>query len=123
VAIVTPHSHAGSVGDEASRLLDAVQDWARSTFGEGESARMSTGSPECEWCPLCQLVAVLRGDRPEATEKIVAAGTAVMSALRSLLDSPAPEGQASPSEQPPSDQPPSAPQPSAPRVQHIDLDD
>lgn len=105
--MTTPHAHDfGSVGDEAGKLLDAVQDWARTTFGEGASARMSTGSPECEWCPLCQLVAVLRGERPETTEKIVAVGTAVMSALRSLLDPPA-----SPEEGP------------AARVQHIDLTD
>jgi hypothetical protein len=93
------------VGDEAGRLLEAVQDWARSTFGEGPTARMSTGAAECEWCPLCQLVAVLRGERPEATEKIVAAGTAVMSALRAVLD----QG--------------SRPTPSEPRVQRIDLSD
>ena len=103
----TPHSHEfGSVGDEAAKLLDAVQDWARSTFGEGASARMSTGSPECEWCPLCQLVSVLRGDRPETTEKIVAAGTAMMTALRSLLDAPS-----------------AAPEDPKPRVQRIDLTD
>jgi hypothetical protein len=103
--MTTPHAHEfGSVGDEAARLLDAVQEWARHAFGEGASARMSTGAPECEWCPLCQLVAVLRGDRPETTEKIVAAGTAVMTALRSLLDqAPAPDD-------------------ARPRVQHIDLD-
>ena len=108
--MTTPHAHDfGSVGDEAAKLLEAVQDWARSTFGEGASARMSTGSPECEWCPLCQLVAVLRGDRPETTEKIVAAGTAMMSALRSLLDPPA-----SPTDH--EEAPPA-------RVQRIDLTD
>ena len=71
------HAHDfGSVGDEAGRLLDAVQDWARTAFGEGSSARISTGTAECEWCPLCQLIAVLRGERPEATEKItVVAGS------------------------------------------------
>jgi hypothetical protein len=105
--MTTPHGHDfGSVSDEAGRLLDAVQVWARNTFGEGSSARMSTGATECEWCPLCQLVSVLRGDRPEATEKIVAAGTAIMTALRSLLDQPAP----------PADD-------SHPRVQRIDLSD
>jgi hypothetical protein len=114
--MTAPHDHGassggtggtgGTVGEEASRLLDAVHDWARHTFGEGASARMATGAPECEWCPLCQFVAVLRGDRPETTEKIVAAGTAVMSALRALLD-----------------QPTADPDEPRPRVQRIDLDE
>ena len=104
------HAHDfGSVGDEAGRLLDAVQDWARTAFGEGASARASTGAPECEWCPLCQLISVLRGERPETTEKLVAAGTAMMTALRGLLD----QTPVTPS---PEDEP-------RPRVQHIDLDE
>jgi hypothetical protein len=85
----------GGLDDEAARLFGAVQDWARRSFGEGSQAHLATGAPACEWCPLCQLVAVLRGERPEATEKIVAAGTAVLAALRAVLD-PAPAPTASP---------------------------
>jgi hypothetical protein len=107
--MTSAHDHRaddlGDIGDEAAKLLATVQEWARRTFGEGENAHLATGGPACEWCPLCQLVSVLRGARPEATEKIVAAGSAVLTALRAVLDHPAPTAQ---------------PQP---RVQRIDLGD
>lgn len=106
----------GSVGSEAAALLEALQDWARRTFGEGQGAHMATGAPECEWCPLCQLVSVLRGDRPETTDKIMAAGSALLSALRSISDPAQTPGQSSSSG---SHSRPEAPQ--AHRVQHIDL--
>jgi len=100
-------SDPGPIGEEALRLLEAVQGWARATFGDGPAAHVGNGSATCEWCPLCQLVAVLRGDRPETTEKLVAAGAAMMNVLRSVVDAQ------------------SAPEPAenAPHVQRIDLDD
>jgi len=96
-----PH---GTIGDEAAKLLDAVQDWARRNLGE--SSHIATGAPECQWCPLCQLIMVLRGDRPEISEKIADATASVVAALRSLLDAATTPG--------PSTQP---------RVQRIDLSD
>jgi hypothetical protein len=50
----------GSLGEEAARLLAAVQDWVRQTTA---SAPIATGAPECEWCPICQLIGLVRGDR------------------------------------------------------------
>lgn len=73
---------AGPLGDEAMRLISAVQDWARRSFPDSAAGH----SPECQWCPLCQFVAVLRGDRPDVTERVAEAGTAVVSALRALVD-------------------------------------
>lgn len=86
----------GTIGEEAARLLDAVQEWLRR---EPLSEHLATGAPECTWCPLCQLVAVLRGDRPDVNDKIAS----VVAALRAMFDA----AQAGP-----------APQP---HVQHIDL--
>ncbi|HEY3630009.1 MAG TPA: hypothetical protein VGL21_03880 [Jatrophihabitantaceae bacterium] len=97
-----PH---GTIGDEAAKLLDAVQDWARRNLGE--SSHIATGAPECQWCPLCQLIMVLRGDRPELTEKITDATASMVAALRTLLD--AATSHAQPAQQP--------------RVQRIDLSD
>ena len=43
----SPHAHDfGPVGDEAAKLLEAVQGWARATFGEGANARISTDGPD-----------------------------------------------------------------------------
>jgi hypothetical protein len=92
----------GTIGDEAAKLLDAVQDWVRRNLGEG--SHIATGAPECTWCPLCQLIMVLRGDRPEISEKIADATASVVAALRTLLDAAT-----------------SHTEPKAPRVQHIDL--
>lgn len=61
--------------------------------------QVHSGAPECTWCPICQFVAVLRGERPDVNEKVAL----VVAALRSMFDQA--EGG------------PAQPQ----RVQHIDL--
>jgi len=103
-----PNGH-GTVGDEAAKLIDALQDWARRNFGDPATAHIATGAPECAWCPICQLIAILRGDRPEITEKVAEAGASLVAALRAVLDATATS--------------PPRPQDASPRVQHIDLDD
>jgi hypothetical protein len=104
------HGHGdavGSIGEEATKLVETICDWARRTFSEASAAHIATGSPECEWCPLCQVVAVMRGERPEATEMLRTAGSAVIGALRAVLDAaPVTGGPA---------------EPAAYRVQRIDL--
>jgi hypothetical protein len=100
---------AGSIGAEATRLLEALQEWSRATFGQGAAlgAHVATGAPECAWCPICQFIAVLRGDRPEISQKLTDAGAAVLAAARALVDVVShPETQ-----------------PKPPRVQRIDLGD
>lgn len=60
-------------------MLSAVQDWARRNLPEHSG-------PDCQWCPLCQLAGVLRGEHPEVTERVAEAGTAVVKAVKSLID-------------------------------------
>lgn len=86
----------GSLADEAVKLLDAVQEWLRR---EPLAEHLATGAPECTWCPLCQLVAVLRGERPDVNDKIAS----LVAALRAVFDA-TDAGAARP-----------------PHVQHIDL--
>jgi len=116
------HFHAdaiGSIGLEASKLLAAAQEWAQQAFGAGTEARPGAeaepAATTCEWCPICQFVAVLRGERPETTEKIATAGAAMLTVLRSLLDAIQ-----SPASSPSSPESPQA-QPPGGRVQPIDL--
>jgi hypothetical protein len=92
------------LASELTRLLGAVQAWTQQNLPAAPD-----GATTCEWCPLCQFVAVLRGDRPEVTERVTEAGTAVTSALRALLDA-ATSGRGG------------AEPPAGPRVERIDLD-
>ncbi|TAM89388.1 MAG: hypothetical protein EPN43_07075 [Jatrophihabitans sp.] len=99
----------GPVLEEAFRLAGAVRDWARATLPP------PTGDPraDCQWCPLCQFAAVLRGERPDVNDRLTEAGAAIVGALRSLLD-PAAGG---------AHHHPASPGGSQPRVQRIDLGD
>ena len=122
-----PEGPAGGrpLAEDALRLVSSLQDWAQSWAERprGETTGAPTGS-DCQWCPLCQFVAVVRGERPEVTERIADAGTALATALRALAEAAAgASGPSSPSS-------PSGPfgsrrepPPPAPRVQKINLGD
>jgi hypothetical protein len=84
--MTTFHGEPGPIGEEAAKLLAAAQDWFHRTLGDSSTARISTGSPECAWCPLCQLIGVLRGDRPEISERFAETQAAVAGLLRALAD-------------------------------------
>lgn len=86
----------GSLADEAQKLLDAAAVWlAERSAGATEKVRalaeeldsgLAVDAPECRYCPLCQLIALLRGERPELTARLVEIGTALLLAVRSTVD-------------------------------------
>jgi hypothetical protein len=81
-------TEAGPLGEEAARLLAAAQDWLHRSVLDPATAKLATGSPECCWCPLCQLIAAARGSRPELTERLseaLGALTELQTALAGLL--------------------------------------
>lgn len=88
------HEHAGSVSEEAAKLLAALQDWAkehvtdypRTATGFG-SSYIADGSAACRVCPLCQLIAFVRGVNPESLEQLSHAAGSMLSALAGLVDS------------------------------------
>lgn len=116
-----------TVGDEARKLIDVVQDWTRRTFPAPPSGH---GGPECQWCPLCQLASAMRGEHPDLTERVAEAGAALANAVKALADSaaaraptpPGGDGRRTSQPKPRPSGPPSRPQP-GPRVQRIPLDD
>jgi hypothetical protein len=86
--VSTDAESVGSVAEEAARLFEAVQEWARRAgLGTDELATaLATGAPECRVCPLCQLLGLLRERRPEVVEHLLDAGTSLAAALRAAVD-------------------------------------
>ncbi|WP_375498282.1 hypothetical protein [uncultured Jatrophihabitans sp.] len=84
--------------DPATSIFAALQDWAKQALPAPPSGH---GGPECQWCPLCQLASVLRGEHPEITERMAEAGAAISTAVRLLIDSATP-GAAGDAAHPPS---------------------
>jgi hypothetical protein len=97
-------SPRGPLAEEAAKLFGAVSEWARENFPAGPDGQMGA---ECQWCPLCQFMAVLRGERPEVSARVAEAGTALVGAFRAVLEAAAPK--------------PGEKEPPGPRVQRIDL--
>src|SRR4051794_6831609 len=66
--------------DQARRVLDAVRSNADGT-GPGDGGEHAA---DCRWCPVCQVAAVVRGERPEVTAALADVLTATATALRSF---------------------------------------
>ena len=98
----------GSVGEEAAKLLHALQDWAGSSGGECADATASaaagaasawerlnehvaTGAPECRYCPVCQVIAGVRQTSPEVRAHLTSAASSLLQAAAGLLATQVPE--------------------------------
>lgn len=92
----------GSVGEEAAKLLGALSDWTRtqgsdytgtaagaaSAFAHAMSdvnEHLATGSAECRYCPLCQVIHVVRQTSPEVRAHLSLAASSLMHAAGELL--------------------------------------
>jgi hypothetical protein len=66
--------------DQGRRLLD--------TFLKGAAAPAEGGTQDhrsdCTWCPLCQVAAVVRGERPEVSAALADVLDATAAALRTF---------------------------------------
>ncbi len=116
---------AGSLGEEAARLFAALQDWAATAGHEQVGAagglvgglaqglhdvdeHLATGAAECRYCPVCRLVALVRGTNPEVRDHLATAGSALLSAAAAALATSVPQERR---------------QARAAPVEHIDLDE
>ncbi len=94
--------NVGSVGEEAAKLLGALSDWAReqgtdyagSAAGAASSfahavhevnEHLATDSAECRYCPVCQVIHVVRSTSPEVRANLAIAASALMQAAAGLL--------------------------------------
>jgi hypothetical protein len=73
----------GPLAEEAARLVEAIGEWARSTVGDmpvgGEAA-------ECQVCPFCQALALLRRTQPETFGHLADASASLIAALRTVVE-------------------------------------
>ncbi|SDR87615.1 hypothetical protein SAMN04488570_0617 [Nocardioides scoriae] len=109
----------GSVGEEAAKLFGALSDWAReqgpdvsgAASGAASSARdafsravhdadqhVATGGEDCRWCPVCQVIHVVRSTSPEVRHHLAAAAGSLAQAVAGLLATQPGERQAHPVE-------------------------
>jgi hypothetical protein len=112
----------GSVGEEATKLLGALGDWAKAqSGGHAENVvglatdlndrlhdineHIATDAEECRYCPVCRVIHVVRSASPEVRDNLLLAATSMMHAAAAFLATQTPAKQASGG------------------VEHIDLDD
>jgi hypothetical protein len=87
----------GSLGEEAARLAAAVQDWLRAAPGSEAHATSLAGEPggetppECQVCPACQLLRLVRGTRPEVYGHLADAAASLSAALREMTPDRTPD--------------------------------
>jgi hypothetical protein len=78
-------SEPGPLGEEAARLMAALESWMRGAGG-GLGQRMATGADECQLCPFCRVLTAVRASQPEAFAHLLDAATSLAAALRVTVD-------------------------------------
>jgi hypothetical protein len=109
------HEPVGSVGEEAAKLFAALSGWARDQGADyagsaaGAAAAMSdtlhdlnahiaTGSEECKYCPVCQVIHLVRTTSPEVKAHLAVAASSLMHAAAGVLATQVPSEKTSPVE-------------------------
>jgi hypothetical protein len=75
----------GPLAEEAARLVEAVAQWARTAVGDVSMSGTADGS-ECQVCPLCQCLALLRRTQPETFAHLADASASMVAALRTVVE-------------------------------------
>ena len=75
-----PH---GSLSEEALKLVETAQAWLSS----GAVLAGAGTSSECKSCPVCQLIGVVNGLRPEVLGHLAEAGTQLVAAYKAATES------------------------------------
>ena len=103
--------------DQARRLFDALRAGPAPTAADDGGGH----TPDCRWCPVCQVAAVVRGERPEVTAALADVLAATATALRTFAGDPAPResgSEATDGDDPATDDPATD---DPPAVQRIDI--
>ena len=81
---MTPTS-PGPLADEAARLVEAISEWARGAVGDVSMPSVGSG-PECQVCPICQLLGLLRRTQPETFGHLADAAASMVAAFRTVVE-------------------------------------
>ena len=73
--------------EQGRRLLETLRGGLADAAPDGEH------SSDCRWCPVCQVAAVVRGERPEVTAALADVLTTAAAALRTFAESAAGDAQ------------------------------
>jgi hypothetical protein len=90
----TPDHHPhGSIGEEAVKLAEAVQDWLGERTGhrpaDAWAAATATASgafesPECRVCPICRAIHFVATMQPDVFAHLADAATSLAAAVRAM---------------------------------------
>jgi hypothetical protein len=75
----------GPIAEEAARLVEALTEWARGAVGDVSMPNVGSG-PECQICPVCQLLALVRRTQPETFGHLADASASMVAALRTVVE-------------------------------------
>jgi Family of unknown function (DUF5304) len=75
----------GPLAEEAARLVEAIGEWAKGAAG-GVSMPSAGNGAECQICPFCQLLAVVRRTQPETFGHLADASASMVAALRTVVE-------------------------------------
>ncbi|NIH88033.1 hypothetical protein [Amycolatopsis granulosa] len=112
---------AASLAEEIRLLVEMVVERAAPWLdgvvaaGHGEPGTPVEGT-DCGWCPLCAVVAVVRGEKPEFAARVLEQAAQLIALLRAVL---ADRWEPQEGVHMPGFQPPPRPRPESGRVQRI----
>lgn len=83
--------------DQAQRLVEALRGGLAGAVPPADPPADDTSggarhSSDCRWCPVCQVAAVVRGERPEVNAALADVLTAAATALRTVAAAGHPAG-------------------------------
>ena len=98
----------GSVGEEAVKLLQALQEWAKESgqeYGDtlGAAAtgaggllnsvneHIATGGQDCTYCPVCRMISAVRATSPEVKQHLTSAASSLLQAAAGYMATHTPD--------------------------------
>lgn len=75
------------VAEELRGLLDGLAERAQPWLNQVRDQQAEGHSPSsCGWCPLCAVISLARGDRPELAERLATHTLGLLGTLRAAME-------------------------------------